>query len=90
MQVSKINYDICKTCKNGACVNRFAASAKPDRIAALCNRTCLCELEEQGLLENKFERTFRKRAAWSKDIEGKPVDGATESMGRQYLKGAQK
>ena len=90
MKVASINYDLCRKCGNGACANRFAPYAKPDRIAALCNRTCLVELEEQGLLENKFEKAFRKRAAWSKDIEGKPVDGATESMGRQYLKGAQK
>ena len=90
MKVADINYDLCRKCGNGACANRFAPYAKPDRIAALCNRTCLVELEEQGLLENKFEKAFRKRAAWSKDIEGKPVDGATESMGRQYLKGAQK
>jgi ferredoxin len=90
MKVASINYDLCRKCGNGACANRFAPYAKPDRIAALCNRTCLVELEEQGLLENKFEKSFRKRAAWSKDIEGKPVDGATESMGRQYLKGAQK
>ena len=90
MKVASINYDLCRKCGNGACANRFAPYAKPDRIAALCNRTCLCELEEQGLLENKFERNFRKRPAWSKDVDGKPVDGATESMGRQYLKGAQK
>lgn len=65
MPVAKINYEICKTCKNGACKNRFGATAKPDRIAALCNRTCLCHLEEEGLLTNKFENGFRHREAWS-------------------------
>ena len=65
MQVASINYDICRTCKNGACVNRLAATARPDRIAALCNRTCLCHLEEENLLENKFENGFRQREAWS-------------------------
>lgn len=65
MPVAKINYEICKTCKNGACKNRFGATAKPDRIAALCNRTCLCHLEEEGLLTNKFENSFRHREAWS-------------------------
>lgn len=65
MPVAKINYEICKTCKNGACKNRFGAAAKPDRIAALCNRTCLCHLEEEGLLTNKFENGFRHREAWS-------------------------
>ena len=65
MAVASIDYEICKTCKNGACPNRFAPSAKPDRIAALCNRTCICHLEEEGLLQNKFENPFRQREAWS-------------------------
>ncbi len=65
MKVASINYDICRSCKNGACKNRFAEKAKPDRIAALCNRTCLCRLEQQELLQNKFENNFRKREAWS-------------------------
>ena len=90
MKVASINYDLCRTCQNGACANRFAPYAKPDRIAALCNRTCLCELEEKDLLENKFEKEFRKRAAWSRDAQGKPIAGATESMGRENLKGAKK
>lgn len=64
MQVASINYDLCRTCKNGACANRFAQTAKPDRIAALCNRTCLCHLEEKELLGNKFENGFRQRDAW--------------------------
>ena len=65
MPVAKINYELCRICKNGACKNRFSAAAKPDRIAALCNRTCLCHLEEEGLLSNKFENAFRHREAWS-------------------------
>jgi len=65
MPVAKINYELCRICKNGACKNRFGVAAKPDRIAALCNRTCLCHLEEEGLLSNKFENAFRRREAWS-------------------------
>ena len=65
MKVAKIDYNICKTCKNGACENRLSKAARPDRIAALCNRTCLCHLEQTDALENKFERTFRTREAWS-------------------------
>ena len=64
-EVAKIDYSICNTCKNGACPNRFSAVAKPDRVAALCNRTCLCHLEEINALENTFEREFRKREAWA-------------------------
>lgn len=65
MEVAKVDYDKCRTCKNGACPSRFASYAKPDRVAALCNRTCLCHLEEIGAVENKFHAVFRKRDAWS-------------------------
>ena len=65
MEVAEIDYIICAECKNGACPNRFASYAKPDRIAALCNRTCLCHLEENEVLDNRFEQDFRKSEAWS-------------------------
>ena len=71
MQTYSINYDICKTCKNGACINRFSPNAKPDRVAALCNRTCICQLEETNVLSNKFENSFRQREVWS--VGGKNV-----------------
>lgn len=65
MRVAGIDYELCRSCKNGACVNRMHASARPDRVAALCNRTCLCHLDEAGLVGNKFENPFRTREAWS-------------------------
>ena len=65
MTVANINYDICRSCENGACPNRLAKNAKPDRIAALCNRTCICHLEETDTLDNKFENSFRQREEWS-------------------------
>ena len=65
MTVANIDYDVCKACKNGACVNRMHSSARPDRIAALCNRSCMCHLDENQLTGNKFENPFRKRDAWS-------------------------
>ena len=74
MTVANIDYSICRTCKNGACVNRMYAGAKPDRVAALSNRTCLHELEQAGALDNQFERPFRKRDAWSIG-EKRPVAG---------------
>ena len=72
---------ICRGCKNGACVNRLAASARPDRVAALCNRTCLCHLEENALLENKFENGFRQREAWS-------VGGAAQTASGRNVEAA--
>ena len=74
MTVEKINYDLCRICKNGAKVNRMASKAKPDRVAALCNRTCLCHLEECGRITNTFENKFRQNQLWAQDRDGNPVD----------------
>lgn len=79
MEVATIRYDLCRTCKNGACPNRFADYARPDRVAALCNRTCLCHLEETNALENKFTNAFRQNGAWA--IGGNVREGRdTERM----------
>lgn len=79
MTVAEIDYDKCKVCKNGACVNRFSPAARPDRLAALCNRTCLAHLEEEKLVGNLFEQSFRKRDAWALDSMGKFAERDTES-----------
>lgn len=63
--VGKIDYEKCKLCQNGAVANRFTPDAPPDRIAALCNRTCLCALEERKALTNSFENPFRTGEVWS-------------------------
>jgi len=80
MRIAKINYDVCRSCQNGALVNRLCKSARPDRVAALCNRTCLCHLEGEGLLKNKFENPFRQRETWVKggsvSIAGRNTDAA--------------
>ena len=65
MPIANINFNICKSCKNGARENRFADGLTPDRIPALCNRTCLCHLEENNCLQNAFENKFRQREEWS-------------------------
>ncbi len=77
MVVAKINYSKCKFCKNGACPSRFSAAARPDRIAALCNRTCVAHLEETDALDGKFETAFRKKDAWALDEMGKYVERDT-------------
>ncbi len=87
MEVADINYDICRICKNGACKNRFAETSRPDRVAALCNRTCICHLEEIGALENKFETPFRQREAWvvggKHAVVGRDTDSANV-LGGQF------
>ena len=83
MTVADIDYSICRTCKNGACVSRFGAGLKPDRVAALCNRTCLCHLEADGLVAARFENAFRNRVAWTVDAAGV----ASESADSEYVIG---
>ena len=63
--VGKIDYEKCRICQNGACPNRFSPEAKPDRIAALCNRSCMCLLEERGALTKNFANPFRTSKIWS-------------------------
>ena len=63
--VGVIDYNKCRICENGAVANRFAANARPDRIAALCNRTCMCGLEDRNVLGNVFENKFRTSEVWS-------------------------
>ncbi|MBE7043428.1 MAG: hypothetical protein E7399_08105 [Ruminococcaceae bacterium] len=76
--VGKIDYGKCNICQNGAVVNRFSADSKPDRIAALCNRTCLCGLEERNALSNQFENKFRVNEAWSIGGKQKNEDRSDE------------
>jgi MinD superfamily P-loop ATPase len=73
MKVAKIDYELCKICKNGAKKNRLTDKGRPDRIAALCNRCCVCHLEEKKRLENQFENPFRKREIWSVDEKGRVI-----------------
>ncbi len=76
--VGKIDYNKCKICENGAVINRFSSASVPDRIAALCNRTCMCALEEGGRLKNVFKNPFRTSEVWSIGSENKTIDHSDE------------
>ena len=78
MTVGVVDYDKCRLCRNGAVANRFTAKACPDRIPALCNRSCMCGLEAEGRLENRFENPFRTREAWALDEKGQTVTRNTD------------
>lgn len=77
-EVYQIDYEKCKICQNGACPNRFSDQCKPDRIAALCNRDCMCALEERGALTNSFQNPFRTEKAWSIGKESSLLDRSDE------------
>ena len=65
MRVARVDYALCKTCENGAHANRYHPAGKPERLAALCARSCLAHLEEGSKLINTFQHPFRKRAPWT-------------------------
>ncbi len=76
--VGKIDYKKCKICENGAVANRFSANSAPDRIAALCNRTCMCSLEENGKLTNTFKNSFRTSEVWQIGESNTSIDRSDE------------
>ncbi len=71
MKVAAIDFKKCAQCKNGAIPNRRHPSGKPDRLAAVCNRTYLSHLEKTGRIENKFVNQFRTRPPW--EIRGEQM-----------------
>jgi len=64
MVVAEIDFEKCKICKNGSFPDMYYEKARPDRIAALCSRTCLNHLEETKRIRNLFCEKFRKRKVW--------------------------
>ncbi|HDN97763.1 MAG: hypothetical protein DRP67_00085 [Candidatus Omnitrophota bacterium] len=64
MVVAEIEWEKCRICKNGVFPNIYYEDAKPDRIAALCSRTCLSHLEKKKRIKNLFNEKFRKRSVW--------------------------
>ncbi len=83
MRVADVDYARCATCRNGATANFSHAAGKPDRLAAVCNRTCVDHLESTGRVTNQFANPFRRRAAWRTDRFGAtamwPGDAAAET-----------
>jgi len=71
MQVAGIDYDRCRRCQNGALNNPYHPAGLPDRLGALCMRSCVHSLEQNGRIENRFAVAFRNRPVWRKDIIGR-------------------
>lgn len=64
MLISEVDYEKCKVCKNGARPNRYHPSGNPDRLAAICVRSCIDHLERTNKINSKFQTPFRKYAPW--------------------------
>jgi epoxyqueuosine reductase QueG len=87
MEIATIDYEKCRVCKNGACANRYHAAGHPDRLGAICNRTCVDALEARGGVENTFENPFRVRDPWGMDETGKLVDVPVKPMAGRFDEG---
>ena len=78
MVVGEIDYAKCRECENGAKTNLYYPAANPDRLGAVCARSCVARLEEAGKVGNQFQSPFRKREPWavvSKRVFSKsPID----------------
>jgi epoxyqueuosine reductase QueG len=70
MRVAGIDLRKCAQCRNGATPNASHPAGKPDRLGALCVRTCMDHLEESGRISNRFTNPFRVRPAWRTDSRG--------------------
>jgi ferredoxin len=64
MAVANIDHAVCRSCKNGARPNRFHAAGNPDRLAAVCVRSCVDFLEREGRVTGGLAKPFRRRKAW--------------------------
>ena len=63
--VAAFDHALCRNCRNGAAPNSHYAGAHADRMAALCTRTCIDNLERAGRLSRTFANPYRKRPAWA-------------------------
>lgn len=70
MTVANIDWSICRKCGNGARPNGDHPAGRPDRLAALCVRSCVNHLDAVGALINTIDAPFRARPAWARDAHG--------------------
>ena len=70
MPMAGIDWETCAVCKNGARPNPRHPSGRPDRLAALCQRTCVHHWDAGAGERGSFQSPFRKRPAWRVDAMG--------------------
>jgi ferredoxin len=77
MSVGAVDYALCRRCQNGARPNGDHPAGLPDRLGALCVRSCVNHLDQVGGIENAMEKPFRNRPAWARNAQGEVslVDG---------------
>jgi len=71
MVVGVVDYAQCRSCRNGARPNGDHPAGLPDRLGALCVRSCVNHLERERTVGNALDKPFRTRPAWACDSQGK-------------------
>ena len=74
-EFAAVDHDRCRTCRNGAQPNTIHDMGAPDRLGALCVRSCVQQLEANGKVGNTFAVAFRTRTPWSIDEAGEVTLG---------------
>jgi len=69
-KVASVDYGKCRSCQNGARPNPHHSAGLPDRLGALCVRSCVDHLERNKRIENALENPFRNRQPWQIDRLG--------------------
>jgi epoxyqueuosine reductase len=64
MRVAPIDSNACAHCHNGVFANPSHSSGRPDRLAALCMRSCSLMQERRDSLTRPLVSAFRDKAPW--------------------------
>lgn len=70
MTVGTIDYGTCRRCQNGARPNGDHPAGLPDRLGALCVRSCVHHLDQTHGIANVLQTPFRRRPAWARNAHG--------------------
>jgi len=79
--VANVDYSKCRKCQNGARPNRYHPAGPPDRLGAVCMRTCMQMLEDNDKLDTEFHTRFRIREPWAIDVAGQLMDPQQVKIG---------
>jgi len=72
MRVAAVDANACAHCRNGVMPNPSHPTGRPDRLAALCMRSCSLLGDRRDALDQPFARPFRARPAWVIGRDGVP------------------
>ena len=64
MRVAAIDANACAQCRNGAFANPSHSSGRPDRLAAICMRSCSLMQDRRDALSRPMISPFRDTAPW--------------------------